>query len=133
MTTKVPSSVKTHHHLRNLHEAYVYATEVQLDSLRELVRFPAGGATRIARQRSTCLGMLRWCASALVDHAAVDWGPRHERHFPRVSAILATPCLESGLDGAVARWRGVPGHRVVARPALRPRIALPLPSQEIGR
>jgi len=93
--------VKTPHSLRNLTEAYVYATEVQLATLSELVALKATSQSRIARHRAICLGMLRWCASALVDHDAVDWGTPETRAFPRVSAILESGDIERALDALV--------------------------------
>lgn len=98
---KVRDKVKTPHSLRNLTEAYVYATEVQLATLCELVRLKATSQSRIARHRAICLGMLRWCASALVDHDAVDWGTPDTRAFPRVSEILESGDIERALDALV--------------------------------
>ena len=104
--------MKTPHTLRNLTEAYVYATEVQLATLCDLVSLKATSQSRVARHRAICLGMLRWCASALVDHDAVDWGTSDARNFGRVSEALEGACIETTLDALIERsrrtFRGAP-------------------------
>jgi hypothetical protein len=97
--------MKTHRDLSNLTEAYVYATEVNLETLCDLAFDESASALRLQRQRAICTSMLHWCASVLINPEAVDWGPSHDRSYPYVSEALVGPSIESALDALVQRWR----------------------------
>ena len=90
---------------RNLEEAYVYATEVNMATLDELAMLKSTSNYRLRRQRDICFKMLYICQSRLVDDAKVDWGTEfHRMNYPRVSEILKDAKTESeGLGGALDR------------------------------
>ena len=109
--------MKTPRHLQNLEEAYVYATEVQLVQLREIALRGDSSVDPLSRQRAICLGMLRWCASILVDQSLVDWGTQQRPSFPYVSEVLAGDSVEwiERTADAERRYSSEPGAGTLKR------------------
>jgi hypothetical protein len=87
---------------RNLDEAYLYATEVNLATLEELCSLASSSQSRIKRQRSICLDMLSICDSTMVGKLPGIWGTERQPSFPRLQRLLAdAKCQPEGLIGAI--------------------------------
>jgi hypothetical protein len=89
--------------VQSLDEAFVNATEVNLATLEELLMVKKTSQSKVRRQRSICLSMLKICASALLNDTQVRWRHGPHKEFGRVSALLRSSEPEA-IEGALDRF-----------------------------
>jgi len=87
--------------VQSVDEAFVWATEVNLATLEDLALLKKQSKSRIRRQQSICLEMLKLCASSLLNGHAVRWVQGPCKNFGRVSRLLVDSdpkAIEAALD-----------------------------------
>lgn len=104
---------------QTLDEAFVYATDVNLATLEDLLMVKKTSKSKVRRQRSICLSMLKVCGSALLNSTQVRWGYDTHKEFSRVSDLLGSSepeAIEGALDRYIFMVQGIVGAKQPAPP-----------------
>jgi len=88
---------------QTLDEAFVYATDVNLATLADLLMIKKTSKSKVQRQRNICLSMLKICSSPLLSSSQVRWAHGPHTEFSRVSKMLGSSEPE-GIEGALDRF-----------------------------